>query len=60
MTHEQIMKKRWASLSDLKEHLDPAEVLSFNGWQLETRSGSYGLFDSGLVFTPLSSSKNEE
>jgi hypothetical protein len=45
--------KKWNSLTDFKEWLDRTsteKVLDFDGLSLTTDKGTYGLFDSHLLF----------
>jgi len=45
--------KKWNCLSDFKDWLmktNKEDILEFDGFQLTTNKGVYGLFDSHLLF----------
>jgi len=49
--HETIKKKRWATLSQLRDFIEcgkTEKVVWFNGAVLETNKARYGLFDSNV------------
>lgn len=54
MKPTEYRNKKWNSLSDFKEWLtktNKEDILEFDGFQLITNKGIYGLFDSQLRFT---------
>lgn len=48
-----ILKKRWDSLSSLKEYLEKnkpdIQILYFNGWMLQTSEGTFYLSIDGVT-----------